>query len=143
MPLTRFICLPSAAAERQTEVIKIALETGCVLKTSPSLQEMRDEKPDLSNIRHVEITDLLPRPEVELDSGVCGYLKGQTVLVTGGGGSIGSELCRQAALYEPAVIVIFDNYENNAFSLKNQLDIKFKGSPEIVIRIGSCRTKTV
>jgi len=131
------ICLPSAAAERQTEVIKIALETGCVLKTSPSLHEMQNEKPNLSTIRHVEITDLLPRPEVELDSDICSYLKDQVVLITGGGGSIGSELCRQAALYEPAVIVIFDNYENNAFSLKNQLDNKYKGSPEIVIRIGS------
>jgi FlaA1/EpsC-like NDP-sugar epimerase len=91
--------------------------TDCVLKTAPSLLELVGDKAELKKIRNVEITDLLPRAEVTLDTKVCGYLTGQTVLVTGGGGSIGSELCRQVAVYNPARIVIFANYENNAFTL--------------------------
>ncbi len=131
------ICLPTAIPERQIEVLKIAMGTGCLLKTSPSLLEMSEDKLGKNKFRNVEITDLLPRTEVKLDTRVCGYLKGQTILVTGGGGSIGSELCRQVAKYEPETIVIFENYENNAFTLKNQLDNLYNGTPKVFIRIGS------
>jgi FlaA1/EpsC-like NDP-sugar epimerase len=130
------LCMPTASPERQVEVLKIAMETGCTLKTSPSLLEMSGDK-NARKIRNVEITDLLPRSEVKLDTQICGYLKGQVILVTGGGGSIGSELCRQVAKYEPEKIIIFDNYENNAFTLKNQLEDLYKTSLQIVIRIGS------
>ncbi len=131
------LCMPAAAPDRQIEVLKIAMATGCTLKTSPTLLEMTDEKNATKKIRNVEITDLLPRPEVKLDTEVCGYLKGQVILVTGGGGSIGSELCRQAAVYAPEKIIIFDNYENNAFTLKNQLEGVYQETPKITIRIGS------
>lgn len=131
------LCIPTAAPERQVEVLKIAMATGCKLKTSPTLLEMADEKSATKKIRNVEITDLLPRPEVKLDTEVCGYLKGQVILVTGGGGSIGSELCRQAAVYKPERIIIFDNYENNAFTLRNQLENEYKEELKITIRIGS------
>lgn len=131
------LCVPNISPERQIEVLKIAMKTGCVLKTAPSLLETAGEKGGQSKTRNVEITDLLPRSEVKLNTEVCGYLKEQVVLVTGGGGSIGSELCRQVAKYEPEKIVILDNYENNAFTLKNQLDDLHEGSPQIVIRIGS------
>jgi len=130
------LCMPTASPERQVEVLKIATETGCTLKTSPSLLEMSGDK-NARKIRNVEITDLLPRSEVKLDTKVCGYLKGQVVLVTGGGGSIGSELCRQVAKYEPDRIVILDNYENNAFTLKNQLDTLYSNTLQTFIRIGS------
>ena len=135
---TIIMCLPSVGSERQTEILRIAVKTGCKLKTSPSLLEMTDTSPG-GRIRDVNITDLLSRPEVELNRDVCGYLKDQIVLVTGGGGSIGSELCRQVSKYHPKKIVVFDIYENNAYLLKQQLDAYHKGNPEIDIRIGSVR----
>ena len=135
---TIIMCLPSVGSERQTEILRIAVKTGCKLKTSPSLLEMTDTSHG-GRIRDVNITDLLSRPEVELNRDVCGYLKDQIVLVTGGGGSIGSELCRQVSKYRPKKIVVFDIYENNAYLLKQQLDSYHKGNPEIDIRIGSVR----
>lgn len=135
---TIIMCLPSVGSERQTEILRIAVKTGCKLKTSPSLLEMTDTS-NGGRIRDVNITDLLSRPEVELNRDVCGYLKDQIVLVTGGGGSIGSELCRQVSKYHPKKIVVFDIYENSAYLLKQQLDAYHKGNPEIDIRIGSVR----
>ncbi len=135
---TIIVCIPSAGTERQTEIVKIAVATGCKIKTAPSILEMA-EGVSKNKIRDVNISDLLARPEVKLDPHVCNYITGQTVLVTGGGGSIGSELCRQIAKYRPEKIVIFDIYENNAYMLKNQLDSYNKGKPEVHIRIGSIR----
>ena len=135
---TIILCLPSISSDRQTEILRIAVNTGCRLKTSPSLLEMKDGSSE-GRIRDVDITDLLSRPEVTLNPGVCNYLHDQTVLVTGGGGSIGSELCRQISKYAPKKIVIFDIYENNAYMLKNQLDSHHNGNLEIFIRIGSVR----
>ncbi len=134
---TIIICIPSATDERQAEILHIAVSTGCHLKTAPSLLEMVEDSS--SGIRDVNITDLLSRPEVKLDSSVCGYVTDKTVIVTGGGGSIGSELCRQISKYSPEKIIVFDIYENNAFVLKNQLDRYYGGKPEIIIRIGSIR----
>ncbi len=138
---TIILCLPSVGNERQTEILRVAVKTGCRLKTSPSLLEMTDTSQG-GRIRDVNITDLLSRPEVELNRDVCGYLKDQVVLVTGGGGSIGSELCRQVSKYHPKKIVVFDIYENGAYILKQQLDSYHNGSPEIDIRIGSVRDQT-
>ncbi len=135
---TIIMCLPTADAERQTEIMRLAVGTGCKLKTSPSVLEM-SEGVEVNRIRDVNISDLLSRPEVKLDPQVCNYITGQTVLVTGGGGSIGSELCRQISKYHPDRIVVFDIYENNAYLLKNQLDSHNKGKPEVHIRIGSIR----
>ncbi|MBR3836480.1 MAG: polysaccharide biosynthesis protein [Clostridia bacterium] len=135
---TIIMCLPSIAVERQTEIMRIAVETGCKLKTSPSILEM-EEGVDVKRLRDVNISDLLARPEVKLDTEVCKYITNQTILVTGGGGSIGSELCRQISKYNPEKIVIFDIYENNAYLLKCQLDSHNKEKPEIHIRIGSIR----
>lgn len=133
-------CIPSASAERKREILEIAMSTGCDLKTAPNIDELTGVNDKVAEkIRDVDVLDLLARPEVSLDTEVCKYLKGQTVLVTGGGGSIGSELCRQIARYEPERIVIFDIYENNAFTLKNSLDRRYHGAPQIEIRIGSVR----
>lgn len=134
---TIIICIPSATDERQAEILHTAVETGCHLKISPSLLEMVEDTG--SGIRDVNITDLLSRPEIKLDTKICSYLKDKNILVTGGGGSIGSELCRQISKYSPSKIIIFDIYENNAFVLKNQLDRHYGGEPEILIRIGSVR----
>lgn len=133
-------CIPSATAERKREIFEIALSTGCELKTAPNVDELGGpNKSYTDKIRKVDVLDLLSRPEIKLDPDVCKYVTGETVLVTGGGGSIGSELCRQIARYNPERIVIFDIYENNAFTLKNSLDRKYCGAPQIEIRIGSVR----
>lgn len=135
---TIILCLPSVGSDRQTEILRIAVKTGCKLKTSPSLLEMTDTSQG-GRIRDVNITDLLSRPEVELNKDVCSYINDQVILVTGGGGSIGSEICRQVSKYHPKKIVVFDIYENNAYLLKQQLDAYHHGNPEIDIRIGSVR----
>ncbi len=134
---TIIICIPSAEETRLNEILHICVSTGCKLKISPSVLEMVEGTD--SKIRDVNITDLLSRPEIKLDTEICKYITGKTVLVTGGGGSIGSELCRQISKYSPAKIVIFDIYENNAYVLKNQLDKFYNGFPEVHIRIGSVR----
>lgn len=133
-------CIPSAAAERKREILEIAMSTGCNLKTAPNVDELSGVNKSYSDrIKNVDVLDLLSRPEIKLDPDVCKYVTNETVLVTGGGGSIGSELCRQIARYNPARIVIFDIYENNAFTLKNSLDRQYCGAPQVEIRIGSVR----
>ncbi len=135
-----FFCIPSATPERKKEILEIAMSTGCTLKTTPNIDELDGTvKSYTDKIRKVDVLDLLSRPEIKLDPDICKYVTGETVLVTGGGGSIGSELCRQIARYNPERIVIFDIYENNAFTLKNSLDRKYHGAPQIEIRIGSVR----
>lgn len=129
--------IPSATPQRRSEILRLAMETGCTLKTSLSIQEITEKNANETTIRDVDITDLLARPEVTLNTDICSYLKGQTIVVTGGGGSIGSEICTQAARYKPEKIIIFDNYENNAFILKNKLDRKYNGKVQFFIRIGS------
>lgn len=131
-------CIPSATKTRQREIIDLCMKTGCKIKISPSIEEMYDETSD-RRIRNVEITDLLSRPEVKLDKKVCRYLIGETVLVTGGGGSIGAELCAQVARYNPKTIVIFDIYENCAFELQNELLDRYGDIIDIQVRIGSVR----
>ncbi len=132
------ICFPSATKARQKEVIDLSISTGAKVKISPSVEEMFD-KSSRKRVRNVEITDLLSRPEITLDRKVCRYLIGKTILVTGGGGSIGSELCMQAAKYNPKAIIIFDIYENCAFELYNELNDRFGETMDIYVRIGSVR----
>ena len=132
------ICIPSATEERRSHVVNIALSTDCDVKISPSIDEFVDPT-KRTHIRDVEINDILSRSEINLDKKVCRYLIGETVLVTGGGGSIGSELCRQIARYNPRTIVVFDIYENCAFELQNELNDEYKGAVDINVRIGSVR----
>lgn len=134
---TIIICIPSASDERVTEILHTCVSTGCHLKISPSMLEVVENADP--KVRDVNISDLLSRPEVKLDTEVCKYVTDKTVLVTGGGGSIGSELCRQISKYKPSRIIILDIYENNAFVLKHQLDRHYNGTTEIIIRIGSVR----
>ena len=133
------ICLPSASRARQKEIIDIAMKTKCRIKISPSVSEFLEEGGRARKIRNIEIRDLLARPEVKLDKKVCRYLIGKTVLVTGGGGSIGSELCKQVARYSPRSVIVFDIYENCAFELENELRAKYGSQIDIHIRIGSVR----
>ena len=133
------ICMPSAAKARQNEVTTTALSTGKTVKTTPSMQEILEDGTKTRKIRNVEITDLLARDEVKLDIKVCRYLIDQTILVTGGGGSIGSEICKQCARYNPKTIIIFDIYENCAFELANELKEMYGDNIDIQVRIGSVR----
>lgn len=134
------LCLPSASKARHNEIIKIAVETGKSVKISPSISDfIVDNDASVKRFRDVNISDLLSRDEIELDIKVCKYLIDKVILVTGGGGSIGSELCTQCARYNPDTIVIFDIYENNAFELANELNKKYGDKINIQVRIGSVR----
>lgn len=133
------LCIPSITDEDKRRILKIAMSTECKLSITPSVHELASAEFHINRIRKVEISDLLSRPEVTLDTDVCKYLTDQVVLVTGGGGSIGSELCRQAARYHPKQIVIFDIYENNAYELMNDLKEIYGNSLDIQVRIGSVR----
>lgn len=133
-------CIPSIDDERRKEILDFAVKTGVAVKIAPDISSL-DNASNLTykEMRNVDILDLLSRPEIKLNPDVCKYVTNKTVLVTGGGGSIGSELCRQIARYNPDKIVVFDIYENNAYELKNSLDLKYFGQPDVEIRIGSVR----
>ena len=133
------ICIPSAPKSRINEIMKIATATNKIVKTTPSMAEIIENGNSIMQIRKVEIADLLARDEVKLDINVCKYLIGTTILVTGGGGSIGAEICNQCARYNPKTIVIFDIYENCAFELANELKEKYGSKTNIEVRIGSVR----
>lgn len=134
-----YFCITDIAEARKREILDKLVETGCVIKMASDYTEFSGHKSALKEARQVDILDLLSRPPIELNHEVCKYLHDEVVLVTGGGGSIGSELCRQIARYTPEKIVIFDIYENNAYALKNSLDMQYFGTPQIEIRIGSVR----
>ncbi len=133
------ICIPSATKARLNEIFKIATSTNKIVKTTPSLTEIIENGGNLNRLRKVEINDLLARDEVKLDKDVCSYLVSKTILVTGGGGSIGAEICTQCARYNPKAIIIFDIYENCAFELANDLKEKYGSKINIQVRIGSVR----
>lgn len=136
---TIIICIPSATQKRINEVLKIALSTGRKVQISPSMQDILEDGKNYRKIRNVDINDLLARDEVKLDIKVCRYLIGKTILITGGGGSIGSEICMQCARYKPETIIIFDIYENCAFELANDFKRKYGDEINLQIRIGSVR----
>lgn len=135
------IALPSIDNDERKEIIRICNETGCKLKTLPGMYELIGGKATINQIREVDIEDLLGREPVELNiDDIAGYLKNKVVLVTGGGGSIGSELCRQIAKFDPKRLIILDIYENNAYDLQMELNFKHPMLDKSVI-IASVRDK--
>lgn len=135
------IAIPSLSNSARTELVNICAETGCKVKIMPGVYEIIDEKVTLKQIRDVEVEDLLGREPVMLDNdGIEAYIKNKKVLVTGGGGSIGSELCRQIARFNPRELLIFDIYENNAYELQNELKFSFPELNQNVL-IGSVRDR--
>ncbi|NLP14150.1 MAG: polysaccharide biosynthesis protein [Clostridium sp.] len=120
------IAMPSATRKKINDIYSSCSKTSCKVKILPSVSQLIDESVVMQKVRDVDIEDLLGREPVNLDiEEVSSYLKGQVVMVTGGGGSIGSELCRQIAGFSPKRLIILDNYENNAYEIQNELLYKY------------------
>jgi len=132
--------IPTASRKRRKEILQICSQTGCSLKTMPSISNLHDYNNLSSSIRNVKIEDLLGRNEVDLDTqSISGYLKEKTILITGGGGSIGSEIARQVMKFSPKKLVILDIYENTTYRLLNELRIKYGREIPVELVIASIR----
>lgn len=131
--------IPSANNETRHDFFSICIETSCIIKTLPSYYQMISGQVTKSLLRKVDIVDLLERPQINLElDNVSEFISRKKVLVTGAGGSIGSELCRQLAKYEPEELIVFDIYENNVYLLQNEVKELFP-LLNIVTLIGSVR----
>lgn len=131
--------IPTASAQARREILNICKETDCELKQLPGIYQLANGEVSMSKMRPVAIEDLLGRDTIKVNmEEIFQYLKGKVILVTGGGGSIGSELCRQIAAHEPKQLIIFDIYENNAYDIEQELRRKH---PELNLKvlIGSVR----
>ena len=131
--------IPSASRKTRTDILNIAKTTGCHLQTVPGMYQILNDEVRVSKLRDVDITDLLGRDEVRVnDDQIKEAIHGKVILVTGGGGSIGSELCRQIAAANPKQLIIFDIYENNAYAIQQELKRKYP-KLDLVTLIGSVR----
>ena len=134
-----YLAIPNAKAADRRDILNICKETGCELKSLPSYQQMVSGEVKVSRMREVSVDDLLGREPVKADlTEVFNYIHDKVVLVTGGGGSIGSELCRQIASHSPRQLIIFDIYENNAYDIQLELRHKYPDL-DLVVLIGSVR----
>jgi len=134
-----YIAIPSASAKSIKEILEICKETGCELKNLPGLYQIMNGEVTLNSMKDVEIEDLLGREPIKINSTeIFEEIVGKTILVTGGGGSIGSELCRQIAAHHPRLLVIFDVYENNAYEIQQEL-VKKHPTLNLKVLIGSVR----
>jgi len=134
-----YFAIPTADAENKKEILNICKESGCELKQVPGLYQLALGQVSVSTMKDVAIEDLLGREMIRADlNEVFAFLNGKTVMVTGGGGSIGSELCRQIAAHNPERLIIFDIYENNAYAIQLELKKKY---PDLKLEtlIGSVR----
>lgn len=133
------IAIPSANAEDRRDIIELCNVTGCNLKILPGMYQLVKGEVTVNSLREVKIEDLLEREPVNDKIGtVLEYVQHKVILVTGGGGSIGSELCRQIAKHEPRQLIIFDIYENNAYEIQQELKKKYP-ELDLVVLIGSVR----
>ncbi len=135
------IAIPSATNMQRREIIEICRETNCKLRILPSILQLANGEVSVNRLRDVQIEDLLGRDSVKVDlSDIMGYVSNNVILVTGGGGSIGSELCRQIASHAPETLIIFDIYENNAYEIQMELMRKYPAL-DLVVLIGSVRDR--
>jgi FlaA1/EpsC-like NDP-sugar epimerase len=133
------IAIPSLSRKEIKKILNICKETGCVLKILPGMYQLINEEVSVSRLRNVEIEDLLGRESIELDNeSIMGYVSNQVILVTGGGGSIGGELCRQIAKHKPKQLIIIDIYENNAYDIQQEL-VNLYPTLNLVVLIASVR----
>ena len=133
------IAIPSARKSEIKDIIMICKETGCDIKILPGIYQMVKGDVTVNQLRDVAVEDLLGREPVEVDiESIMGYVTNQVILVTGGGGSIGSELCRQIAGHNPKQLIIVDFYENNAYEIQQELIRKYP-KLDLVVLIASVR----
>ena len=134
-----YVALPSATAEQRREILEICKDTGCELKNLPGIYQLVQGEITVSAMKDVSVEDLLGREPIRADlEEVFQFITGKTVLVTGGGGSIGSELCRQIAAHRPKRLIILDVYENNAYDIQLELKEKYPDL-DLVTLISSVR----
>ena len=131
--------IPSASVSTRKEILDICTSSGCRLKTLPGMYQLLNGDVSVSKLKEVEIEDLLGREPIRINTEeILGYVSGKVVLVTGGGGSIGSELCRQIAAHDPKQLVIVDIYENNAYEIQQEL-LRKRPNLNLVVLIASVR----
>ncbi len=132
--------IPTCTPEQKRDILNICKETGCELKSLPGIYQLANGEVTLSSMKAVAVEDLLGREPIKVNmEEIFHQIQGKTILVTGGGGSIGSELCRQIAAHAPEKLVIFDIYENNAYDIEQELRRKYGKSLNLVVLIGSVR----
>ena len=134
-----YLAIPATTAENRRDILAICKETNCELKSLPSMYQLILGEVTVSQMKDVSVEDLLGREPVKADmEEVYNFINGKSVLVTGGGGSIGSELCRQIAAHNPKRLVIFDIYENNTYDIQLELREKY-ADLNLIVLIGSVR----
>ncbi len=134
-----FVAVPSASEDAKRDILNICKESGCEIKNLPSIHQMVSGQVSLADMKDVAVEDLLGRKPIQVDmEEIYQQISGKTVLVTGGGGSIGSELCRQVAGHNPKQLIIFDVYENNAYDIQQELREKYPDL-NMAVLIGSVR----
>ncbi len=134
-----YLAIPSATLEQRRDILNICKETDCELKVMPGISQLAKGEVSVSDMKDVSVEDLLGRDQIRPEmKEVYDFVSGKTVLVTGGGGSIGSELCRQIAAHSPKQLIIFDVYENNAYEIQNELKDSWPDL-NLVTLIGSVR----
>ncbi len=133
------VALPSASRADIREILEICKDTNCKLRSLPGMYQLVNGEVNVSKLRDVEVEDLLGRDPISVDlDSILGYVQGKVVLVTGGGGSIGSELCRQIATHKPKQLVIVDIYENSVYDIQQELKQKYPDL-DMVVLIASVR----
>lgn len=134
-----FIAIPSASRSIIREILEICKETECKLRSLPGIYQLVNGEVNVSELRDVEVEDLLGREPIKVDlDSILGYVQGKCIMVTGGGGSIGSELCRQIAMHRPSKLIIVDVYENNAYDIQQELIYKYP-QLDLLVLIASVR----
>lgn len=133
------VAIPSISSKERSFILKICQETNCNVRILPGVYQLINGEVSISKLRQVEVEDLLGRDQIQVDlDSIMGYVSGKRVMVTGGGGSIGSELCRQIASKEPEMLIIVDIYENNAYEIQQELKYDYPDL-NLVVLIASVR----
>ena len=134
--------IPTATARARKEILDICKDTGCRIRVLPQIFQLMDGRVSMAEVKDIQVEDLLGRETVHLDTEVLhGFLRDRVVLVTGGGGSIGSELCRQIARFHPKQLIVLDIYENNAYDIQQELRLKYGAALDLRVEIASIRDK--
>ena len=133
------VAIPTISAMERSKILKICQETNCSVQILPGVYQLINGEVSINKLRQVEVEDLLGRDQIEVDmDSIMGYVSGKRIMVTGGGGSIGSELCRQIAAKDPEMLIIVDIYENNAYEIQQEL-IRTYPELNLVVLIASVR----